>query len=222
MNDPACTAALLEAFRRERNGLAADTMHYDGARYDVNYGVSLPTVRAVARRLPPDHDAACRLLLRREREMQLTAFHLADPARLADAAEAERWRQSLCNTELAEEAAFALLCRVPTFPDLLADWLTGDEPLAAYAAMRAAVRHASPQQRWLDPMLATLQRTTADPSHPAWVSHCMADALTAFAARLAGQDSASRAAVAAWVLRLGPTPPERHIADELAWRLETV
>ena len=32
--------ALLGAFRRERNGLVADTMHYDGTRYGLNYGAS--------------------------------------------------------------------------------------------------------------------------------------------------------------------------------------
>ena len=221
MTDPACTERLLEAFRRERNGLTADTMHYDGARYGVNYGVSLPTVRTLVRRLPTDHETACRLLTRREREMQLAAFHLADPARLTDAAEAERWRRSLRNTELAEEAAFALLYRVPTFPALLADWLQSDDPLAAYAALRAAVRHAAPLTAWLEPMLAARHRAAADPSQPAWVLRSLADALTAFPARLAEADAATRAAVAAWRLRLGPGAAERRVADELAWRLET-
>lgn len=42
-------AALLGRFRRERNGVVADTMQYRGKAYGLNYGVSLPTIRAVAR-----------------------------------------------------------------------------------------------------------------------------------------------------------------------------
>ena len=37
-------AALLGRFRRERNGVVADTMQYRGKAYGLNYGVSLPTV----------------------------------------------------------------------------------------------------------------------------------------------------------------------------------
>ena len=36
-------AALLGRFRRERNGVVADTMQYRGKAYGLNYGVSLPT-----------------------------------------------------------------------------------------------------------------------------------------------------------------------------------
>ena len=49
MDVPARLAALLGRFRRERNGVVADTMQYRGKAYGLNYGVSLPTIRAVAR-----------------------------------------------------------------------------------------------------------------------------------------------------------------------------
>lgn len=220
MNDSACTEnRLLEAFRRERNGLTADTMHYDGERYGVNYGVSLPTVRSIVRREAPDHARACRLLLRREREMQLAAFHLADPGRLADPSEAGRWQAAIRNTELAEEAAFALLGRVPSLPALLPSWLMAD-PLAAYAVMLAAVRYPSPEADWLAPMHETLQRLAADTAQPAWAARRLAEALVAFAARLADTGPTAHAAVAEWMQRLGPTPAERYVAEELAWRLD--
>ena len=51
-------AALLGRFRRERNGVVADTMQYRVKAYGLNYGVSLPTIRAVARAERPDSDFA--------------------------------------------------------------------------------------------------------------------------------------------------------------------
>ena len=40
---------LLGAFRRERNGAVADSMRFYGRPYGLNYGVSLPTLRRLAR-----------------------------------------------------------------------------------------------------------------------------------------------------------------------------
>ena len=147
---------LLGAFRRERNGLVADTMHYDGTRYGLNYGVSLPTVRRLARSGERDHAFACFLLQQQVRELQLAAFHLADPARLTDRAEALRWRAALVNTELAEEAAFALLSRSEALPTLFEEWIGGGEPLPCYAVLLAAARAPRPSVAWLDPMIGAL------------------------------------------------------------------
>ena len=51
-------AALLGAFRRERNGAVADSMRFYGAPCGLNYGVSLPTLRTLARAEAADHDFA--------------------------------------------------------------------------------------------------------------------------------------------------------------------
>ena len=50
--------ALLGELRRERNGAVADAMRCYGAPYGLNYGVSLPTLRKLARAETPDHDFA--------------------------------------------------------------------------------------------------------------------------------------------------------------------
>lgn len=161
MDFTARMVALLGAFRRERNGLVADTMHYDGARYGLNFGVSLPTIRTIARRERPDHAFACFLIGQQVRELQLAAFHLADPDYLTDPAEAARWRRALSNTELAEEAAFALLSRSEALPQLLPAWLSdaAAAPLPAYAAMLAAARCEKPSAEWLEPVRRALQGT---------------------------------------------------------------
>ena len=51
-------AALLGAFRRERNGAVADSMRLYGKPYGLNYGVSLPTLRTLARAEGTDHEFA--------------------------------------------------------------------------------------------------------------------------------------------------------------------
>ncbi|MDE6046038.1 MAG: DNA alkylation repair protein, partial [Alistipes sp.] len=79
MDFTARMVALLSALRRERNGAVADEMRLFGAPRGLNYGVSLPTVRAIARAEEPDHDFARFLLLQDVRELHLAAFHIARP-----------------------------------------------------------------------------------------------------------------------------------------------
>ncbi len=239
MDFTARMVALLGAFRRERNGLVADTMHYDGARYGLNFGVSLPTIRTIARRERPDHAFACFLIGQQVRELQLAAFHLADPDRLTDPAEAERWRRALNNTELAEEAAFALLSRSNALPQLLPAWLSDATaaPLPAYAATLAAARCEKPSAEWLEPLRRALQEAgskrkaaRAAEVEAATVNEAVTEDATAAAAvvlptcaarRLAegAVAFAARLRVIEWTDRLGSTAAERYTAEELAWRL---
>ena len=89
--------ALLGAMRRERNGAVADAMRYYGADYGLNYGVSLPTVRTLARACGRDHEFARYLYAQEVRELRLAALHIAEPERLtsspsgAAASATRRW-----------------------------------------------------------------------------------------------------------------------------------
>ena len=114
-------AALLGAFRRERNGAVADAMRFYGRPYGLNYGVSLPTLRRLARAEGTDHDFARYLYRQDVRELRLAAFHIADPARLTPE-EYPFWGEGLLNSELAEEGAFALFCHAVSFGTLFGTW----------------------------------------------------------------------------------------------------
>ena len=69
--------ALLRELRRERNGAVADSMRYYGTPYGLNYGVSLPTLRRIARAEAPDHGFARYLYRQDVRELRLAALHIA-------------------------------------------------------------------------------------------------------------------------------------------------
>ena len=127
-------AALLGAFRRERNGAVADSMRFYGAPCGLNYGVSLPTLRTLARAEAADHDFAKYLWRQDVRCLRLAALHIADPARLTPG-EFAFWGDGLLNSEIAAEAAFALLSRIGAFPELFAAWIAPDAGwLRQYAA----------------------------------------------------------------------------------------
>ena len=131
--------ALLRELRRERNGAVADSMRYYGTPYGLNYGVSLPTLRRIARAEAPDHGFARYLYRQDVRELRLAALHIACPACFTPE-EFPAWAAGIVNSEIAEEAAFALLSRAEAFPALFSAWIASPDALLQYAALLAAAR----------------------------------------------------------------------------------
>ena len=138
--------ALLRELRRERNGAVADSMRYYGTPYGLNYGVSLPTLRRIARAEAPDHGFARYLYRQDVRELRLAALHIACPA---------------CFTPEefpAEEAAFALLSRAEAFPALFSAWIASPDALLQYAALLAAARSPRLTASWVAPAVEAVHR----------------------------------------------------------------
>ena len=158
MNHTSRMTALLGELRRERNGAVADAMRLVGAPYGLNYGVSLPTLRRLARAEKPDYAFAKFLSLQDVRELRLAAYHIADPAGLTPG-EFPFWASGIVNHELAEEAAFALLPRIGDFPALFRTWTAAGMPWPLqYAALMAASRVVPPDSGWVDSAVEALPR----------------------------------------------------------------
>lgn len=209
--------ALLGAFRRERNGAVADSMRFYGRPYGLNYGVSLPTLRRLARAEGTDHDFARYLYRQDVRELRLAAFHIADPGRLTPE-ESAFWGDGLLNSEMAEEAAFALLSRATSLPTLFEHWTeTGSALLCQYAALMAAGRAADPQTAWIPRIVETLRRA-AEQEIPE--SRLLAQGAVAALAAIGSRNEENRQTVLRAAGSLGSLPAEDFVHEELAWRLE--
>lgn len=199
--------ALLGELRRERNGAVADAMCLCGKPYGLNYGVSLPTLRRIARAEMPDHDFARYLYVQDVRELRLAALYIAQPERVT-MDEAEFWAAGIINSEVAEEASFALLSRVGVLPELFRSWITAS-PLLQYAALLAAARSPQASLAWVDAALEAVHRNAveAEAVVAAARSAAAADTSAAPAAGIAGATgqaaSASFAARAAHLVAQG-------------------
>ena len=170
--------ALLGELRRERNGAVADAMCLCGKPYGLNYGVSLPTLRRIARAETPDHDFARYLYVQDVRELRLAALYIAQPERMT-MDEAAFWAAGIINSEVAEEASFALLSRVGVLPELFRSWITAS-PLLQYAALLAAARSPQASLAWVDAALEAVHRNAVE-----------AEALVAAARSVAAADTSA-------------------------------
>ena len=149
--------ALLRELRRERNGAVADSMRYYGTPYGLNYGVSLPTLRRIARAEAPDHGFARYLYRQDVRELRLAALHISCPACFTPE-EFPAWAAGIVNSEIAEEAAFALLSRAEAFPALFSAWIASPDALLQYAALLAAARSPRLTASWVAPAVEAVHR----------------------------------------------------------------
>ena len=122
-------------------------------------------MRTLARACGRDHEFARYLYAQEVRELRLAAYHIAEPERLT-ADEFAFWGGGICNSEVAEEAAFALLGRIDAFDELFRSWCNGGTLLEGYAAVMAAARREDSLNH-IDTAAAWLRRVAASEEHSA-------------------------------------------------------
>lgn len=204
--------ALLADLRREMNGAVVDSMRDKGIVYPLSYGVSIPTIRALARPLAPDDELA-RLLYRQEvRELRLAALSIAAPESVT-AEELPFWAGGITTVEMAENAATVLICRSAAAADAVRLWLRSDDALLRYAAMLTGARCTIGIEELLQPLGDAL---AAIPDSLEFVTAHGAAVL--LAARGSDSDTA-RSAARAFIDRLPPSTLRDRIEDEAGWQL---
>ncbi len=204
--------ALLGAMRKQMNGAVADAMYYYGADYGLNYGVSLPTVRQIAREQEKDHALALYLYKQQVRELRLAALHIAQ-AEAITMEELPTWAEGVINSEIAEEMAFALLPHTTILSDIFTAWSESDNEFLVYATLMAAAR--SELARDTNIVNATpniLSRFSA--------SRIIAQGVVALLAAAYDCDAEARKAVTEVIEELEESPAANYVKEEMSWRME--
>lgn len=209
MDNTSLMISLLGALRREMNGAVADAMHYYGKRYGLNYGVSLPTIRTIAAEQPTNNSLALYLYKQDVRELRLAALHIANRSMFEQ--DEATWREGISTSEIAEEMAFALLCKVESLPDIFHRWVASEQEFVVYAALMAAARaHQAMQGESLELVIDIVTR------HPS--SRIVAQGVVALLAAAVMDNRTSE--VKAVIERLPDVQIKDYIADEISWRME--
>lgn len=209
MDNTSLMISLLGALRREMNGAVADAMHYYGKRYGLNYGVSLPTIRTIAAEQPTNNSLALYLYKQDVRELRLAALHIADRSMFEQ--DEATWREGISTSEIAEEMAFALLCKVESLPDIFHRWVASEQEFVVYAALMAAARAYKVMQGESLKSVIDIVR-----QHPS--SRIIAQGVVALLAAAVINNRTSE--VKAVIERLPDVQIKDYIADEISWRME--
>lgn len=210
MDNTSKMITLLGKMRKQMNGAVADAMFYYGTRYGLNYGVSLPTVREIAAEVGKDHELSLYLFKQQVRELKLAALHITDAEQIT-AVTSSTWADGITTSELAEEAAFAMLSHCPSLNEIYDKWVKSENEFATYAALMALSRSGEISMGQLEPMPnITCRYSTSRP---------IAQGVVALLAA-AYLNPALQEAVKAIIERLPDTPASEYVRDEMSWRME--
>ena len=211
-NNTSKMISLLGAMRKQMNGAVADAMYYYGANYGLNYGVSLPTVRQIAKDTEQDHDLALYLYKQQVRELRLAALHIAQ-AEAITMEELPTWAEGVINSEIAEEMAFALLPRTTILSQIFDEWSQSDNEFLAYAALMAAARsNIARDTEAILSIPAILNRFAS--------SRIIAQGAVALLAAAYDCDSEARKCVTEIISKLEESPAANYVQEEMSWRME--
>lgn len=197
---------LLFRLRKEMNGAALDTMRYFGADYERNYGVQIYAIRNLASEIGTDHTLAKYFYTQSIREVRLVALWIADASNV-ESSDFDFWADGIINSEVAEQAAHALLSKIEPVSELLKCWCSSDNALLAYAALLSAARNGRVSGNVsIDAIIRAVEQFSDN--------RLIAQAATALAMRV---DDAS---IAELLSKLPANPTANLLREEIAWRVE--
>lgn len=201
--------SLLGKIRKQMNGAVLDTFRYYGAKYGMNYGVAIHSIRDMAVEVGTDHDLAKFLYRQQVRELQIIALWIADAEQLTGS-ELDFWREGIVNSELAEQAAQGLLCNVEDIDSLVTAWCRCENSLVAYAALLAAARNKNISDSALQTSVVEVVTLNTN-------NHLVAQGAVAL---LASVIASNRELVASILEQLPENSTAQLVVDEIKWRLE--
>ena len=208
-NNTSKMVALLGKIRKQMNGAVLDTFRYYGAKYGMNYGVALHSLREMAREVGCDDDLAHFLYRQQVRELQIIALWIAD-AKGVTIEQFDHWAAGIINSEIAEQAAQGLLSKIEQIDALLEQWCGGENELLAYAALLAASRSEKVSALSVQRAVNKSINTFSD-------NHLAVQGVVAL---LSSQIAKNRALVEAILATLPDNKSAAAVREEIAWRLE--
>lgn len=214
MNATSRMVALLGELRREMNGAVVDSMHDKGIDYALSYGVSIPTIRALARQYAPDDELA-RLLYRQQvRELQLAALSIASPESVT-VEELTFWSEGVTTVEMAENVATVLIARTSVAEVAAKEWLATESGLLRYAAMLIGARCVGLKIADIADSLAKALRSV-----PVGLEVVSAHGAAVLLAACGTRSDDERGAAKAFIEALPEGSLRDRIDDEAGWQLD--
>ena len=117
-----------QSFRQMMDGAVAKSMRDKGADYKLNWGATLPRLRAKADELGPNYDLAIALFKENVRECKILATMMMPPNEVLPEV-IDIWMEQITTQEIAEQAAFNLFQYLPYAPENAYTWMASEKPL---------------------------------------------------------------------------------------------
>lgn len=210
---------LLRRLKVEMNGAVVDAMEARGICYPLSYGVSVPTIREIARAQAPSHSLALLLFDRGVRELMLSACYIDRPEWVTPD-QMRAWSRSFANTEIAEHAAMLFSGAPEAFPMAL-EWLADPDAYRVYAALLMVARFSGDllsEASRSETLVEAIDRALSRDELPTYLLRAAAGALC----RCAGASGTllSRIRALCETYAASDRPALREMGEALSWQLD--
>ena len=153
-----------QSFRLMMDGVVAQSMRDKGLNYHLNWGATLPRLKAKAEELGPDYDLAIALWKENVRECKILATMLMPPEQMLPEV-CDIWMEQMPSQEIAEQVAFNLWQYLPYAPEKAYQWIANDQELyqlcGFHVLSRLFMNGQEPNERgvneFIDQALSALQ-----------------------------------------------------------------
>jgi len=153
-----------QSFRQMMDGAVAQSMRDKGLEYKLNWGSTLPRLRAMADEIGPDYDLAIALWKEDVRECKILATMLM-PADQILPEVVDIWIEQLPSQELAEQVSFNVWQHLPFAPQKAYQWIASEQEYyqlcGFHVLTRLFMNGQEPNERgineYIDQLLSALQ-----------------------------------------------------------------
>ena len=153
-----------QSFRQMMDGMVAASMRQKGVQYKLNWGATLPRLKAKADEIGQNYDLAIALWKENVRECKILATMLM-PADKMLSEVVDIWMEQTDCQEIAEQATFNLYQYLPYAPEKAYTWMASEKELyqlcGFHILSRLFMNGQEPNERgineFIDQALAALQ-----------------------------------------------------------------
>lgn len=142
---------LLKVIRLRQNGDVSEAMTQRGIQYKMNYGVSLPHLRELAKKYESNHLLALKLWNKQWRETMILATLLDEPNQVSEE-QMDFWTKSFENAEIAEQASTNLWVKTKFAFIKALEWCRGKKHFVRFAGVHLIGRLAIVEKSAIDEM----------------------------------------------------------------------
>lgn len=167
------------SFRLMMNGVAAQSMREKGLDYHINWGASLPMLKAKAKEIGKNYSLAIALWKENIRECKILAT-MVMPANEILPEVVDIWMEQTTSQEIAELAAFNLYQYLPFAAEKAYQWIASEKELyqlcGFHVLSRLFMNGQEPNERGINEYIDQLMAALEGP-YPAVRKAAMASAL---------------------------------------------
>lgn len=117
-----------QSFRLMMDGAVAKSMRDKGLEYKLNWGATLPRLKAMADEIGEDYDLAIALWKENVRECKILATMLMPADRMLPEV-VDIWMEQTASVEIAEQACFNLYQYLPYAPQKAYQWIASEREI---------------------------------------------------------------------------------------------